>query len=311
MQGKTLPDFFFTEKDLKIYAGSQDRDLLGLQPIWSFYGNNLIPPLTSRSGNAHHLSASLLMAHAYSVYAEEMGARSMNRVQAMLVLEQIYGYSHFAAREGSVAENFPGVLRAKTRYQNDEYNTCIGPDKKYHLLDGQASQGVYARYATPMRRMKLIEHQRSNVFWPEEWNVDLTYGSECKRIIRAFTQALNNFSQGKDALFFGQVFPRSSDLSDLFHRCTGVGGFSENQKAFWNQCLGVITDDLLQALSESRTDSSVESAIRTLYTNGADDNNRLESVITSEEYLKYLSGSFYLLLKVTDFSKAESLLKES
>jgi len=249
------------------------------------------------------------MAHAYAMHTEEMGSSSMDRVRAILVMEQVYGYSHFAARDVKPAENFPGVLRARARYENEDHNPRIGPGNQYHLLDGQASQGVYARYATPMRRMKLIEHQRSKVFWPEGWEAEVVYGTDSKRIVSAFTWALKEFSKKTEILQFGQIFPEDSDLSDLLHLCTGTAEFSQNQRKFWKQSLGLLRDDLLRALAESRPEYSVEYAIRSLHDKGLDEDHRLWDVIACEEYLKYLDGSFNFLLALTDFEKAESRLK--
>ena len=47
-----LNKIFFTEKDNNI-SGASQRDPLGLQPIWSFYGRRVINHLTTISTNIH------------------------------------------------------------------------------------------------------------------------------------------------------------------------------------------------------------------------------------------------------------------
>ena len=85
-----INSIFFTQKDNDI-SGSSQRDPLGLQPIWSFYGRQVINHLTTISTNIHGFREVLLC---LSICNELNGIKKdLSYYDLILLFEQLFIYT--------------------------------------------------------------------------------------------------------------------------------------------------------------------------------------------------------------------------
>ena len=85
-----LSNVYFTEKDDDI-SGTSQRDPLGLQPIWSFYGRQVINHLTTISTNIHGFREVLLC---LSICNEVNGInQNLTYADLILLFEQLFIYT--------------------------------------------------------------------------------------------------------------------------------------------------------------------------------------------------------------------------
>lgn len=202
-----LNNIFFTEKDDNI-SGTSQRDPLGLQPIWSFYGRRVINHLTTISTSIHGFREVLLcLAVCREVYVEKS---RFSYADLILFFEQLFIYTSIS--KGRI-EGILGSDNGNAKFIANNANPELSSTKT--ILVREISLGYYGRYKTPLSTMGIIDGR-------SELQIDIAdvkklYGEErFQEIQKSFKKYIDsnnkrfNCFEAKDALFeaiFGKFRP--------------------------------------------------------------------------------------------------------
>ena len=210
---------YFTEYDEKI-VGESKRDPLGLQPIWSYFGNRVIKNITTVSNDIRGFREVLLCLAICGEYQQLHGGLLKEYI---LLFEQLFIYSMIEAHdsEGIIGgEN--GTRRFYSRTYMNPYISGNPNDEVGTILASEISLGYYGRYKTPLMNMGIID--QSSHIKPLSVDVRSLYG-DCytevsqsfSRFVRKQNRRWNHFdSNGREAM-----------------RKAVCGNFREHEEAFW------------------------------------------------------------------------------
>lgn len=286
MSGKIIIDdilsnVYFTEKDDDI-SGTSQRDPLGFQPIWSFYGRQVINHLTTISTNIHGFREVLLC---LSICNEVNGInQSLTYADLILLFEQLFIYTAISK------EKIEGILGADNG--NARFNVSNGNPEiscKQTILVREISLGYYGRYKTPLSTMGIINAR-------SELDIDKTqirnlYGdSRYSEILKSFNKfitsnnkKLNSF-KAQDSLYeavFGKFRPGECDF--WINRLYEVNG---EKKELMELCYkktnkNITAADLFSSISQ---------------------NKAVSDILKLEPFLRSLEEVFYKAMAVKELS---------
>ena len=202
-----LNNVFFTEKDDSI-SGTSQRDPLGLQPIWSFYGRRVINHLTTISTSIHGFREVLLcLAVCKEVYVEKS---RFSYADLILFFEQLFIYTSIS--KGRI-EGILGSDNGNAKFIANNSNPELSSTKT--ILVREISLGYYGRYKTPLSTMGIIDGRGE--LQNEIIDIKKLYGEErfweIQKAFKKFIESNNkrfNCFEAKDALFeaiFGKFRP--------------------------------------------------------------------------------------------------------
>ncbi len=142
------PGFFFTDVDPEI-ALKDSRDPLGSQPIWGFFGRQLIGNLTTVTTSVRGFTT-LILGHYLASDLVRSGRVAANLyVDPFLRLEQLVAYSRIAwAKEtGDDIATIRGIRRAQARLVNGGGCARVSADQDGQILASQKTYGLWGLYS--------------------------------------------------------------------------------------------------------------------------------------------------------------------
>lgn len=275
-----LNKLFFTKKDEDI-SGTAQRDPLGLQPIWSFYGRQVINHLTTISTSIHGFREVLLC---LSICNEINGTKKdLSYSDLILLFEQLFIYTSIS--KGKVK----GILGADNGYAKfNAYNKNPEISLKQTILVREISLGYYGRYKSPLSTMGIIDSRSVLLIDKEE--IKNHYGeSRYNKILVAFknfvfsNKKFNNFT-AKDELYeavFGKF--REAECNFWLKRLNEVDG---ETKELMKKCYSLANKDIIPEDSFYKLKSF----------------NEVENIIKLEPFLRCLEEVFFKVMSSKDIS---------
>lgn len=275
-----LNKLFFTKKDEDI-SGTAQRDPLGLQPIWSFYGRQVINHLTTISTSIHGFREVLLC---LSICNEINGTKKdLSYSDLILLFEQLFIYTSIS--KGKVE----GILGADNGYAKfNAYNKNPEISLKQTILVREISLGYYGRYKSPLSTMGIIDSRSVLLIDKEE--IKNHYGeSRYNKILVAFknfvfsNKKFNNFT-AKDELYeavFGKF--REAECNFWLKRLNEVDG---ETKELMKKCYSLANKDIIPEDSFYKLKSF----------------NEVENIIKLEPFLRCLEEVFFKVMSSKDIS---------
>ena len=216
---------FFTQKDNDI-SGTAQRDPLGLQPIWSYYGRQVINHLTTISTNIHGFREVLLC---LSICNEVDGIRKdLSYSDLILIFEQLFIYTSISY--GKI-EGILGADNGNARFIANNGNPEISHKKT--ILVREISLGYYGRYKTPLLTMGIIDNRSALLvaqaqiknFYTESRYLDIL--TAFKSFVNSKNKKFNNF-KAKKSLYeavFGKF--RKGECNFWLDRLNEINGESK------------------------------------------------------------------------------------
>ncbi|MDO5156477.1 MAG: hypothetical protein Q4D51_10985 [Eubacteriales bacterium] len=225
-----LENIFFTEYDDKI-TGTSQRDPLGLQPIWSFYGRRVVKHLTTVSTDIRGFREVLLCLSICNGYKEKKNTDWSYR-NLILVFEQLFIYTMIDKNLSNSNISIEGIIGAdngKSKFVAKGKNPEISAQDT--ILVNEISLGYYGRYKTPLSTMGVIN--KNNIVF-SDIDVMKLYGSDNYRKIFS---AFSSFVERKEN---DRCFKNFKARNELFEAVCGT--FRLGEKDFWLEKLQVEGD---------------------------------------------------------------------
>lgn len=272
---------FFTQKDNDI-SGTSQRDPLGLQPIWSYYGRQVINHLTTISTNIHGFREVLLC---LSICNELNGLKKdLSYSDLILIFEQLFIYTSISK---NTIEGILGADNGNARFITNNGNPEIS--HKQTILVREISLGYYGRYKTPLSTMGIIDNRSSLVIDLEQ--IKKFYGeSRYLEVLAAFKSFLissnkkfNNF-KAKEALYEA-VF----------------GKFRKGERNFWLSRLNEINGESKELMKRCYTEVNNDSTPEILFTS-LQSYKEVSNILKLEPFLRCLEEIFYKAMEAKDIS---------
>lgn len=281
---KILSRVWFTELDNEV-SGSSQRDPLGLQSIWAYYGGRVIKHITTVSNDIRGFRETLLCLDICSKYQNEKNDDRYSYKELILCFEELFIYSAIKKDKENHTEKARGLIgydNGRSKFESSRRNPVISPQNT--VLASQISLGYYGRYKTPLYSMSIINGM--NRVHSKFINVPSLYGDiQYQELYKAFKIFMDK---------------RSVKTFDSF---TGVdymvdavcGPFREGEKEFWLERLQVSgkDEDILmrecyERLSEDNTPEQLLSALR--------EHPEVNDILCVEPYLLCVEEVFYKML---------------
>ena len=147
---------FLTEVDPEI-AVKGSIDPLGLLPLWSRYGSQVVGNLSLVASSARGFTTLLLGYHFARRLVDERDLPEACMVEAFLKFEQITAYSRLAAAEDRDAH--PGRILGLRRVRNrltQSQKVPIGSGRDAQILSNQRAYGLWALFSGPTQESGLL-----------------------------------------------------------------------------------------------------------------------------------------------------------
>lgn len=149
----------FTEVDKDLEGANRFADPLGMQPLWSHFGRQLVPNMTEQTWyvSGFYLLTCLLYLYEshYRPWSEKQENKKTIPVESFYILgEQLFAY---AVYENEKRWELPGDQLLKYYYESkaDAFGVKIG--LKRELLGSQLSAGTWGLYRGAARRSGLLD----------------------------------------------------------------------------------------------------------------------------------------------------------
>lgn len=150
--GEASPlSLFWTEQDNELTRHAESRDPLGLLPIWSVRGRELVPHLTEQTGRAEGFQLLLAIYWLWGRYAAEYSAQSSALRSFYMVAEQAFAHATVRVAGDWV---LPGRLRVLARKGSPAPGLSERPQDG--LLDNQLGNGTWGLYRGAAMRGGLL-----------------------------------------------------------------------------------------------------------------------------------------------------------
>ena len=274
---------FFTAKDDDI-SGTSQRDPLGLQPIWSFYGRQVINHLTTISTSIHGFREVLLCLSICSEIRESKPNASYSDL--ILLFEQLFIYS--AISRGEI-EGIIGADNGKNRFDTSKGNPEISTSQT--ILVREISLGYYGRYKTPLSTMGVINGKSELIIGLDE--VKKLYGECYFDILEAFktfieiSKRFNNFVAPKK--LFEAVF----------------GKFRPNEREFWMNRLYKVGEEEKELMKLCYKKADHDLSEKELFSSLPQERSEVSNILKLEPYLRCLEEVFYKAMRSKDLKSIE------
>lgn len=279
-----LGKLFFTAEDTSI-TGKSQRDPLGLQPIWSFYGRKVINHLTTISTTLHGFREVLLCLSICSD-VKDIQNKSFSYPQLILLFEQLFIYTAISKKDKRKIDGILGGDNGSLKFEEEGKNPIISHENT--ILVREISLGYYGRYRTPLTTMKIINSKGELEKGINEIVKDL-YGKEryqqildgFKDFIEKSNYHFKNFNEDVKTQLFEAVF----------------GKFRPGEKEFWEERLGItygLMNICYNSLDENSNESIGKIAKEVFYSIlQTEKNENIKNIVSLEQYLICLEEIFY------------------
>jgi hypothetical protein len=229
------------------------RDPLGLQPLWSRLGRNVVHNLTTVTTSVRGFTTLILGFYFAERLVEEGGAPIEQITPAFLKFEQLAAYSRVAWRDRPGNEELDedelrGVVRARVNLREGAGRVTISASQDWQILANQRSYGLWGLYTVSARASGLLVDDPLRLSVGAREFVESEYVPRIGRNAPAVLQFLRNERsfqpQGKDAALAEALAnihgPGLSSREHEFYRhhllyADGDAG----QKALWEQLLSL------------------------------------------------------------------------
>ena len=274
-----INSIFFTQKDNDI-SGSSQRDPLGLQPIWSFYGRQVINHLTTISTNIHGFREVLLC---LSICNELNGIKKdLSYYDLILLFEQLFIYTSISK---SRIEGILGADNGNARFISYGGNPEVSYKKT--ILVREISLGYYGRYKTPLSTMGiidsrsslLVEHEQIKKLYGESRYLEIL--SAFKSFITSSIKMFNTF-KAKDTLYEA-VF----------------GKFRTGECNFWINRLNELHGESKELMKDCYASVNKDSTPDIFFTSLSSYND-VSNILKLEPFLRCLEEIFYKAMSTKD-----------
>lgn len=282
---RILSRVWFTELDNEV-TGSSQRDPLGLQSIWAYYGGRVIKHITTVSNDIRGFREALLCLDICSKYQNEKNDDRYSYKELILCFEELFIYSAIKKDRDNHTEKARGLIgydNGRSKFESSRRKPVISPQNT--VLASQISLGYYGRYKTPLYSMSIINSM--NRVHSKFINVPSLYGDiQYQELYKAFKTFMDKRSEQKN-----------------FDSFTGVdyivdavcGPFRAGEKEFWLdrlQISGEYEDTLMrecyERLSEETNPEKLLSALR--------EHPEVNDILCVEPYLLCVEDVFYKML---------------
>ncbi len=232
-----LGNVFFTEYDEGI-TGTSQRDPLGLQLIWSYYGRRLIKHITTISDDIRGFREVLLCLSICSDYYQMQNVKNKLEPKSLILLfEQLFVYSTVRKKE---LAGIIGADNANARYKEKKDDTLVSYEDT--ILVREISLGYYGRYKTPLLTMGIIDNDSKIA---DGIDVIKLYGSNLyKHVLDGFRLFCEGISDSRRELPI-----REFEEFDCLYEAV-CGKMRDGEASFWLdrlQVSGENKDELMQS----------------------------------------------------------------
>ncbi len=147
---------FLTEVDPEI-AVKGSIDPLGLLPLWSRYGRQVVGNLSLVASSARGFTTLLLGYHFARRLVDERDVPEASVVEAFLKFEQLTAYSRLAAAEDRDAHpgRVLGLRRVRSRLTQSK-KVRIGSSRDAQILSNQRAYGLWTLFSGPAQESGLL-----------------------------------------------------------------------------------------------------------------------------------------------------------
>ena len=290
---KVLSKVWFTELDNEV-SGSSQRDPLGLQSIWAYYGGRVIKHITTVSNDIRGFRETLLCLDICSKYQNEKNDDRYSYKELILCFEELFIYSAIKKDRDNNTEKARGLIgydNGRSKYESSKRKPIISPQNT--VLASQISLGYFGRYKTPLYSMGIINGM--NRVNSRFINVPSLYDDiQYQELFKAFKSFMDKKSVKTFDSFTGVDY-----MVDAV-----CGSFREGEKEFWLERLqisGENEDTLMrecyERLSENNEFDQLLFALR--------DYPEVNDILCVEPYLLCIEDVFYKMLKNRNVSAIE------
>lgn len=146
---------FFTKIDDRAKVKGS-RDPLGIEPIWSAFGREVIGNLTTVTTSLRSFTTILLGIWFADRIIERGAAREEQRLALFLRAEQLIAYSRLASGTEDLSGDLRGIERVKARLANEK-NVTISEEPTHQILSDQRTYGLWGLYSQAARKSGLLD----------------------------------------------------------------------------------------------------------------------------------------------------------
>lgn len=274
-----LNKIFFTEKDNNI-SGASQRDPLGLQPIWSFYGRRVINHLTTISTNIHGFREVLLC---LSICTDIRKINSNFSYQDLILLfEQLFIYTSISKQR---IEGILGADNGNSKFITNNGNPEISCT--HTILVREISLGYYGRYKTPLSTMGIINAK-------SELQID------SNQVKSLYGESLYNeiFSSFKSFISLTQKKFNSYKAKDALYAAI-FGKFRNGERDFWINMLYESDNEKKELMQLCYESADTYTETKDLF-NSLSEKEEVRDILKLEPFLRCLENIFYKAMSSKD-----------
>ncbi|MGA2820041.1 MAG: hypothetical protein ABSF61_05225 [Anaerolineales bacterium] len=138
------------------------RDPLGLQPLWTFLGRQIVQNLTTVTVSLRGFTTFLLGMCFAQTEVDDRGRDEDDLVQVFLKTEQLAAYSRVAKERGLSGTQDDLEIRGIQRAQRNlrEGHVHISSGERWQILADQRTYGLWGLYTTASRNSGLLDRAR-------------------------------------------------------------------------------------------------------------------------------------------------------
>jgi hypothetical protein len=148
--------FFLTEIDPRA-AVKGSRDPLGLLPVWSRFGRDVVGNLTTVTSSVRGFTTLLLGLYFAERLIESAKATEDDRVDLFLKFEQLSAYTRFEYSKSGEDLGILGYQRVTRRSRETHGEVPISADVDAQILSNQKAYGLWGLYTVAARESGLVE----------------------------------------------------------------------------------------------------------------------------------------------------------
>lgn len=150
-----MSTFFLTEIDPRA-AVKGSRDPLGLLPLWSRFGRDVVGNLTTVTSSVRGFTTLLLGLYFADRVIESGKASEDDRVDLFLKFEQLAAYSRYAYNRDGDSSRLLGVTRVARRLSENQGEVLVSASVDGQILSSQKAYGLWGLYTVAARESGFV-----------------------------------------------------------------------------------------------------------------------------------------------------------
>lgn len=321
----------FTEFDDTL-IGEISRDPLGMQVIWSYFGQNIFHSrLTSNTPDIRNYTLNLFHHHVIRSLCLER-AELINHLAAnvykntielktglIIFLENLLAHTFYTLQKQDehISGGILGIGNA-TRMQRSGEDIILRPERNSGVLVNQISQGINGRYKGPFIRMKIIDRYYNSTKYTKTW-------AEIEAIFSGW-QAVGKLSAMLKNIIADKLFAKKKkiptirfkdatnpQLSGLYRTCFATpSAIPARIRSFWKEKMGLDTgaagalfEALLNAADKDSAKTIFERASRSPHVTDPAEKQKLLTIRKVEPFLAVMQYLFNWIVLTTTKNTAD------